>query len=746
MAPPSEPSSSAFASAMNESHTAKEQDSSSLEPVGTPGVEEDAPKLQNTSLHAENDDSTTTEPSFYSNSSVDQSREIFEQRFGKPTRQAIREFFYKRRPTPPPPPQEEEPSSLEDDLEWVQNFWKTFDDIIFISLFTQLGMVFRLAAAKWFSVFDNTFRPDSALFVNLPLNCLACWVLGFLGDGPSLMSMVETRFTPQDLQQAIQDEVWNAPISPRRGPSTNDGTMRRRLQREPTQWTRPRRVGNAELRQVQLLALERRIRASPCLVLFPVSKQDIDVMDHYVNDHSSSFCLTHDHAHESATRTSNDNDLENGTSTLSLMASDEDQVTLELPTTPTNGTNDSAHHHHHHRRRRRHSLVVTSTNTTAVSPPHVPSAQDYDSESTTTGDAAPPPGVDRDLDQILHDVSANISTNIQDATSNLTTNIKRMRRVSLAEGWDVGTTAQAMSDDLLLGLRDGFCGALSTFSSWSSSMVNLLRNGQVSDAVVGYVIGIQLPIVAYRFGQNMAVYLFIWRSRRETRKDERRGGYGIRLPQDDDEEDEEHSQNNNNNTSTDSTSLPQENEMPSVRAIATAIFMLLVVTQLTSLVFFNDPAQHSIALSLFFSPLGVLTRWRISRYNRLIAGFPIGTFISNMLGCALSGSLGQLLAGNPGPRERIVLQSLIRGFAGSLSSVSALVVEVLAGTDPILFRFDGFTYAACTIFWGMVIGFIVSTTLDWTEKSVVAAPAADAAATDVDVGDRNLTALFFFHY
>ena len=151
--------------------------------------------------------------------SVDQSREIFEQRFGKPTRQAIREFFYKRRPPSPPPPQEEEeeaPSSLEDDLEWVQNFWKTFDDIIFISLFTQLGMVFRLAAAKWFSVFDNTFRPDSALFVNLPLNCLACWVLGFLGDGPSLMSMVETRFTPQDLQQAIQDEVWNAPISPRR--------------------------------------------------------------------------------------------------------------------------------------------------------------------------------------------------------------------------------------------------------------------------------------------------------------------------------------------------------------------------------------------------------------------------------------------------------------------------------------------------------------------------------------------------
>lgn len=374
----------------------------------------------------------------------------------------------------------------------------------------------------------------------------------------------------------------------------------------------------------------------------------------------------------------------------------------------------------------------TPTNARTPPPPVVPSAADDDETDA--------PGVDRDLDQIIHDVSTNITHNFQGVSTNITTNISRMRRVSLAEGWDVGTSAQSMSDDLLLGLRDGFCGALSTFSSWSSSMVNLLRNGQVSDAVVGYVIGLELPIVSFRFGQNMAVYLFIWRSRRETRKDERRGGYGIRLPQADDDsldsnEDEENGDPTSPNINTSADSTPEESEMPSVRAIATAVFMLLVVTQLTSLSFFTDPTQHAIALSLFFSPLGVLTRWRLSRYNRIINGFPIGTFISNMLGCALSGSLGQLLAGNPGPRERIVLQSLVRGFAGSLSSVSALVVEVLAGTDPLLFRFDGFTYAACTIFWGMVIGFIVSTTLDWTEST--------GAVDDDDVG-RNLTAIMAY--
>jgi len=662
-----------------------------------------------------NDNATTNDSDHIS--SVDQSREIFEERFGKPTRQAIRDFFYRKQssndndePATTPPPQVDEE---EQDRLWVENFWRTYDDIIFISLFTQLGMVFRLAAAKWFSVFDNTFRADSALFVNLPLNCLASFLMGFFGDGPSLMSIVETRFTPQDLQQAIQQETLNSPIGGGGASVDNTGLrQRRRGQREPpTRWTTPNRVGDVEMREVQLLALERRIRASPCLVLFPIKKEDVDVMDHYFSS-----------GYQRRQKSGDEMDVEDCQATSSpLMGSDnvvtmvddeEGVVTVALTTPAQNGM---------HRRR------GSPSNPRTPPPPVVPSAADDHDETDA-------PGVDRDLDQIIHDVSANITHNIQDATSNVKTNIDRMRRVSLAEGWDVGTTAQAMSDDLLLGLRDGFCGALSTFSSWSSSMVNLLRNGQVSDAVVGYVIGIQLPIVAYRFGQNMAVYLFIWRSRRETRKDERRGGYGIRLPQADDDEESDEDEMDSPNTSADST--PEESEMPSVRAIATAIFMLLVVTQLTSLSFFRDPTQHQIALALFFSPLGVLTRWRISRYNRLIAGFPIGTFISNMLGCALSGSLGQLLAGNPGPRERIVLQSLIRGFAGSLSSVSALVVEVLAGTDPLLFRFDGFTYASCTIFWGAVIGFIVETSLDWAETS--AAPAVDDG--------RNLTAAIFSVY
>jgi len=110
-------------------------------------------------------------------------------------------------------------------------------------------------------------------------------------------------------------------------------------------------------------------------------------------------------------------------------------------------------------------------------------------------------------------------------------NFKQFTKVNVADGWDVGTTPEAMKNGILLGLRVGFCGALGTFSSWNSDMVNLFRNGRSDAALCGCLLGIQLPIIAYRFGQNAAIYIFVRRLRREKRKDERRG-YGLRLRND----------------------------------------------------------------------------------------------------------------------------------------------------------------------------------------------------------------------
>lgn len=160
-----------------------------------------------------------------------------------------------------------------------------------------------------------------------------------------------------------------------------------------------------------------------------------------------------------------------------------------------------------------------------------------------------------------------------------------------------------------------------------------------------------------------------------------------------------------------------ERETPSIRAVATALFIIALVTQCTSISFYTDYDSQVVALSLLFSPLGVFARWRLSKYNSWRLTFPIGTFTANMLACALSGGLGRLLAGNPGERERLVLVSFINGFGGTLSSVASFIVEILAGTDPVLLRLDGVIYALWSLFGATVIGFVFSASADWADTT-----------------------------
>lgn len=588
------------------------------------------------------------------------------------SQKVIHNFFYPNRDIVPPESGESSSSNntngAEENRLFVEQFWKYYDDIIILSIFTQLGIVFRLAAAGWFSIFDATFREDSALFVNLPLNCLSTFLMGCLSSGQDVMGIIETRFTPDRRQEEQeeqeeeqqQDELLESVHAPRLA------RLRRRKRNRIYHYRRKK--GDSELRQVQLLALERRIRASPSLLLFPVKKEEADLMQHYFRD--------------GYRRNRDENGTEEDQQELLLheeekMEEDEDMQNVELTRT---GQSQQP------------------------SPGSLGDEPDYGTER------------DRDLDQIIYDVSSSFAGHVQSEARNMSSNLQMMTKVTLADGWDVGTTPEAMSEDLMLGLRDGFCGALSSFSSWNSSMVGLIRGGNVQEALVGYLLGLQLPIVAYRFGQHVAVYVFVWRCRREVRRDERRG-YGIRLSQNEHSLDIEGEDSDEDSPAIRTNGQARTNhELPSVRAVATALFVLAMVAQITSLSFYSNPENQLIALSLFFSPFGVLTRWRLGKYNALRPGFPLGTFSCNLLACALHGSLGSLLAGNPGPRERIVLVAFISGFGGTLSSVASFVVEVLQGIDPLLFRLDGVYYASCTIFWGMMIGLISVSGVDWADR------------------------------
>ena len=71
----------------------------------------------------------------------------------------------------------------------LTSFWRTYDDVIILSLFSIFGIVFRIFSATWFRMeLGVVFSEDSALGTNLPLNCCSCFLLGLLCSGRCVLS------------------------------------------------------------------------------------------------------------------------------------------------------------------------------------------------------------------------------------------------------------------------------------------------------------------------------------------------------------------------------------------------------------------------------------------------------------------------------------------------------------------------------------------------------------------------------
>lgn len=157
------------------------------------------------------------------------------------------------------------------------------------------------------------------------------------------------------------------------------------------------------------------------------------------------------------------------------------------------------------------------------------------------------------------------SNDVYRKLSEIGDHVATFRRIQFLEGWNSGTSPEEMKHIILLGLRLGFCGALGTFSSLNASVIRLLKSGKIGEALVGYAVSIQLGIVSYRFGQHLAVYIFVWRCRLETKRDERRG-YGLRLRREDSDEER----------GSDATTA--RTRYISVRSLATMLFVAMFVS------------------------------------------------------------------------------------------------------------------------------------------------------------------------
>ena len=75
-----------------------------------------------------------------------------------------------------------------------------------------------------------------------------------------------------------------------------------------------------------------------------------------------------------------------------------------------------------------------------------------------------------------------------------------------------------------------------------------------------------------------------------------------------------------------------------------------------------------------------------------------------------------MTTGNPGPEESIVLQSMIAGLAGSLSTFAQFIIEILSLIDPIIFKFDGVVYSVITVLLALVVGILGSQAKSWADE------------------------------
>lgn len=89
----------------------------------------------------------------------------------------------------------------------------------------------------------------------------------------------------------------------------------------------------------------------------------------------------------------------------------------------------------------------------------------------------------------------------------------------------------------------------------------------------------------------------------------------------------------------------------------------------------TDKRHQKTWASAAFAPLGASLRWYLSRFNK-DERFPLGTFIANVAASTLDVCLGALLVQRPLSLEaNVVITALIKGFAGSLSTLSTFLNE-----------------------------------------------------------------------
>ncbi|CAI5489129.1 unnamed protein product [Closterium sp. Naga37s-1] len=220
----------------------------------------------------------------------------------------------------------------------------------------------------------------------------------------------------------------------------------------------------------------------------------------------------------------------------------------------------------------------------------------------------------------------------------------------------------AYSEHLAIGLATGLCGCVTTLASWNQRMLAILASGLWVRALAGYIVGAALPFVSLMAGIDFADGIK-WQIKRANDRRTARGKPPLRAPRGD----------------------HFDRRWASLLLFfCLSVFLVTAAAIGTALDDWSSKTRRLWFACVVAAP-GAWIRWYLSWLNGGAVGkgrwwqwVPVGTVAANVSASALEAALSTVVLAYNSEVSVLAIGAIQLGFLGSLSTVSTLMVEVLA--------------------------------------------------------------------
>ncbi|KAK9464729.1 CrcB-like protein-domain-containing protein [Lipomyces arxii] len=251
----------------------------------------------------------------------------------------------------------------------------------------------------------------------------------------------------------------------------------------------------------------------------------------------------------------------------------------------------------------------------------------------------------------------------------------------LAESKSMFNLTSGQTLQVYIGMTTGFCGSMTTFSSWMQSTFLAMANaGHEFDRPRGFsvlalfngiIVTLCMSLAGLKFGGHVGVFVrYLWPKVSNGRVCRPSGKWTV----------------------------------PVLQSFA-VVFGLGCWVGAILMSIFVKKWRGKVLFGLVFGPVGTISRWLLSRYlNTRVPGFLMGTFAANILGTMLIGVFSIAQQRTNGVTGCNVLQGLMDGYCGCLTTVSTFALELQSLKRHHAWRYGGTSISVGVIMMCLTMG------------------------------------------